>query len=60
MSADFSETVNISFHNIQYSLSISLINGDTLSIEAEQLSDASCWRGDFTSSHVEDMTTKTG
>ncbi|GAX84244.1 hypothetical protein CEUSTIGMA_g11667.t1 [Chlamydomonas eustigma] len=57
---DFSETVEISFHDVAYALTTSVVNGDTLSIDVEQLSDASRWRGDFTSRYIEDITTKTG
>eukprot|EP00798_Chlamydomonas_sp_ICE-L_P030126 gene30126-35106_t len=57
---DFSETVEIDFHSTSYLLTVSAINGDTLSIEAEQKDDASRWRGDFTARYIEDISTKTG
>ena len=45
----FSLQVNTVFHNVQYLLSVSTVNADTLCLEVEQTSDASRWRGDFTS-----------
>ena len=41
--------VDISFHGVDYLMTASTVNGDTLSVEVEQRSDASRWRGDFTS-----------
>ena len=41
--------VDIAFHDVEYALCISTINGDTLCVEIEQKRDASRWRGDFTS-----------
>jgi coiled-coil domain-containing protein 61 len=40
---------DISFHDVDYVVTLSTINGDTLCVEVEQKSDASRWRGDFTS-----------
>jgi hypothetical protein len=45
----FPKQVDVNFHNIAYLLTISTVNGDTLCLEVEQKSDASRWRGDFTS-----------
>eukprot|EP00201_Polytomella_parva_P019458 CAMPEP_0175040540 /NCGR_PEP_ID=MMETSP0052_2-20121109/1328_1 /TAXON_ID=51329 ORGANISM="Polytomella parva, Strain SAG 63-3" /NCGR_SAMPLE_ID=MMETSP0052_2 /ASSEMBLY_ACC=CAM_ASM_000194 /LENGTH=311 /DNA_ID=CAMNT_0016302779 /DNA_START=88 /DNA_END=1019 /DNA_ORIENTATION=+ len=55
-----SEIIETVFHNVEYSVIVTTINEETLSIEVEQQSDFSRWRGDFTSRHVEDMTSKTG
>lgn len=44
--------VEVLFHGVAYILTVSIISGegsDTMSIEVEQKSDASRWRGDFTS-----------
>ena len=41
--------MEVSFHGVPYVLTVSTIEGETLCIEVEQKSDASRWRGDFTS-----------
>lgn len=41
--------VDVSFHGVPYLLTVSTINGETMCLEVEQKSDASRWRGDFTS-----------
>ncbi|KAG1657337.1 hypothetical protein FOA52_003760 [Chlamydomonas sp. UWO 241] len=60
MDTDLNETVSLSFHGVDYELSVSTSNDDTLSIEIEQTMDAARWRGDFTSRYIEDITSKTG
>ena len=48
--------VDINFHGVDYILTASTTaNCDTLSVEVEQRSDASRWRGDFTSRCEEHM-----
>lgn len=47
--ADFTDTVEVTFHGVAYLLSVTTTNGDTLTLEIEQKSDCSRWRGDFTS-----------
>ncbi|KAL6764801.1 protein required for templated centriole assembly [Haematococcus lacustris] len=60
MNSDFSESVDVVFHGVSYLCTISTVNGDTMCVEVEQKSDASRWRGDFTSRYIEDITSKTG
>lgn len=42
-----SRQVDITFHDVDYQLSVATTNGQVLNIEIEQKSDASRWRGDF-------------
>ncbi|CAD7704240.1 unnamed protein product [Ostreobium quekettii] len=58
--SDISETVDCCFHGVNYFLSVSTVKGDTLVVEVEDGSDASRWRGEFTSRYIEDITAKTG
>eukprot|EP00240_Pyramimonas_obovata_P006716 CAMPEP_0118955634 /NCGR_PEP_ID=MMETSP1169-20130426/60296_1 /TAXON_ID=36882 /ORGANISM="Pyramimonas obovata, Strain CCMP722" /LENGTH=150 /DNA_ID=CAMNT_0006903523 /DNA_START=216 /DNA_END=664 /DNA_ORIENTATION=- len=57
---EFSETVDMVFHNVEYLLTVAAVKDDTLCVEVEQKSDGARWRGDFTSRYIEDITAKTG
>ncbi|KAK3272671.1 Centrosomal protein CCDC61, partial [Cymbomonas tetramitiformis] len=57
---EFSETVEMIFHNVEYLLTVAAVKDETLCIEVEQKRDGSRWRGDFTSKYIEDITAKTG
>lgn len=59
-SFDISESVEVVFHDIPYFMTVSAYNGDTLHVEVEQKTDASIWKGDFSSKYIEDITAKTG
>uniref|UniRef100_A0A061QVB8 Coiled-coil domain-containing protein 61 n=1 Tax=Tetraselmis sp. GSL018 TaxID=582737 RepID=A0A061QVB8_9CHLO len=58
--ADFTETIDVSFQNVQYIVTVSTVQGENLTIEVECKHDANRWRGDFTSKYIEDITSKTG
>jgi len=57
---EFTEMVELIFHNVEYLLTVAAVEGDTLCIEVERKDDGSRWRGDFTSRYIEDITGKTG
>eukprot|EP00898_Chlorokybus_atmophyticus_P005494 jgi/Chlat1/5946/Chrsp4S06418 len=54
------ESVSAVFGGVEYLLTVACVRGDTLCVEAEQKSDGSRWRGDFTARYIEDITGKTG
>lgn len=41
--------VELSFHEVEYVITVSTIHGDTMCIAVEQKRDASRWKGEFTS-----------
>lgn len=54
------ESVQCTLHGVEYLLSVSTSKDEVLTVEVEQCSDASRWRGEFTQRYVEDITSKTG
>lgn len=54
------QTTNIEFHGVAYSVTTVVQEGEHLTVEVEQQSEASRWRGQFSAQYVEDISAKTG
>ncbi|KAK9839702.1 hypothetical protein WJX81_007090 [Elliptochloris bilobata] len=53
-------SVEASFHDEEYIVTLSVVGGSTLRVEVERKADGHRWSGDFPAQHVEEITARTG
>ncbi|DBB07825.1 TPA: Centrosomal protein CCDC61 [Trebouxia sp. C0006] len=54
------ETTRVEFHGTAYTVTTAVQDEGSLTVEIEQQSEASRWRGNFTAQYIEDISAKTG